>query len=221
MWGHFQLCNPLTLPILDKQSVWIPGVGESLSILFRSTKQVNDLSERDDPSLQVHPGPSFEKWINSYVHWWSFLTKRWTLVCLYLDSDVVNKFFSALYCVPTQNHVNKQWDGQRNNNFIHYFQFEDYHHCSFDLYLVKKLSEPSLRFLQVIVMKSRASDKCLSSLSGYDFSLGLNFNQLSFSIFILFVSLPPTAMFLFGLVCWSGSRINLINLLCRSGLWDF
>lgn len=83
---------------------------------------------------------------------------------------------------------------------------------------VKELSEPSLRFLQVIVMKSRASDKCLSSLSGYDFSLGLNFNQLSFSIFILFVSLPPTAMFLFGLVCWSRSRINLINLLCRSGL---
>lgn len=53
--GHFQPCNPLTLPILAKQSVWIPGVGESLSILFRSRKQVNDLSEWDDPSLQVHP----------------------------------------------------------------------------------------------------------------------------------------------------------------------
>lgn len=29
-------------------------MGESLSILFMPTNQVNDLSEQDDPSLQVH-----------------------------------------------------------------------------------------------------------------------------------------------------------------------
>lgn len=29
-------------------------MGESLSILFMATNQVNDLSEQDDPSLQVH-----------------------------------------------------------------------------------------------------------------------------------------------------------------------
>lgn len=52
--GHVQPCDPPTLPILAQHSVWIPGVGESDSILFRSRKQVNNLSERDDPSLQVH-----------------------------------------------------------------------------------------------------------------------------------------------------------------------
>lgn len=52
--GHVQPRDPPTLPILAQHSVWIPGVGESDSILFRSRKQVNNLSERDDPLLQVH-----------------------------------------------------------------------------------------------------------------------------------------------------------------------